>query len=361
MKILAFILLALLAQPDSIDIEVRQFMERWHLKGIQIASASDNGPILERAYGWADEQKGEELTTTHIMRIASVSKLVTATGIMKLRDDGALSLDDKVFGQDGILRRYSGLIRDPRYDLITVENLLRHEGGFTQKGGDPMFEGRLGLDNEELLRRELPRRLAFCPGTAAEYSNLGYLLLSMIIEEVTGEDYEAWIRRNILRPAGIEHMKFTSAAPEERTAEESLQYTDHGPDRVRCYENNDIRALSGGGAWAASAGELCRLATAIDGRGATADVISSDSVMEMTCWFDPGTYSLGWNDTDPARGWTRTGSYSGTSALIWYFPDGQCWALLSNTSSWMGSRFSRHTKDLLTIIHNKYTQHNDPD
>jgi len=354
MRLLFGILLFVLAPSDSLDIEVTEFMSHWKLKGVQIASACDGGEVFERSYGWADEEQGIRMDGSHIMRIASVSKLVTAAGIMKLRDEGKLQLDDRLFGEGGILNEYDSIIRDRRYNLITIENLLRHEGGFSQKGGDPMFENRCGLNNEELLHRELSRRLAFCPGTAMEYSNLGFLLLSMAIEKITGEDYESWTKRNILEPAGISDMKFTSALPEERLPNESLQYTDHGFDRESCYESRDIQGLSGGGAWAASASDLCRLALAIDGKDKTKDVLSRDAVFEMTCWFDKPSYSLGWNDTDPTTGWTRTGTLYGTSALLWYFPDGQCWALISNTSSWRGSKFSKFTKALLQKIHGKY-------
>lgn len=354
MRLLFGILLLMLAPTDSLDIEIREFMSQWKLKGVQIAAMRDDGGSIERAYGWADQENGVEMRSDHIMRVASVSKLVTATGIMKLCDQGKLKLSDPVFGEDGILNEYAGLSKDGRYALVTVENLLRHEGGFSQEGGDPMFSRRGGLDNDALLKRELSRKLSFFPGAAMEYSNLGFLILSRVIEKVTGEPYDVWTKKNILEPAGITDMIITSAAPETRGKAESVQYTDQGYDRKRSYENNDIPGLSGAGAWAASATDLCRLALAIDGKPGFRDVISADAVFEMTCWFDPHTYSLGWNDTDPRSGWVRTGSFSGTSALLWYFPDGECWAFISNTSSWKGSKFTKNTKALLKNIHEKY-------
>ena len=338
---------------DSVNLEVENFMKKWKLRGMQIAAIKDGEIVLERAYGWADVNCGRHMSPDNTMRIASASKLITAAGIMKLKDEGLLNLDDKVFGEDGILSDYNKYIRDRRYRDITVENLLRHEAGFSQKGGDPMFSGRRGADNEELLRRELARPLAFAPGTSMEYSNLGFLLLSMVIEKLGGKDYEAWIQENLLEPAGITDMRIAHNSAGERYPEEVHYYTDNG-DEERCYGRNDIRALSGAGAWTASATDLCIFASAIDGRKGVRDVISPESVFEMTCWYDPYTYSLGWNDTDPGKGWTRTGSYSGTSALIWYFPEGDCWALITNTSSWKGSRFSRNTKHLMSCIRQKF-------
>lgn len=357
MSLLLGILLAVISPADSIDLEVRAFMRKWHLRGMEISAVRGGENILEKAYGWADVNAGSHMTPDNTMRIASVSKLITATGIMKLRDEGRLALTDKVFGENGILCEYNGYIRDSRYSLIDIDNLLRHEGGFSQKGGDPMFSRRGGTDNRELLARELSRPLAFYPGTAMEYSNLGYLLLTLVLEKITGTPYEDWVRENLLLPAGISDMRIACNEAENRYASEARYYTDSGDENCS-YCRNDIRALSGAGAWTASANDLCRFAAAIDGKDDIPDIISKESVAEMTCWYDPYTYSLGWNDTHPEKGWTRTGSYSGTSALVWYFPDGSCWTLITNTSSWKGSRFSRNTKALINRLHSISTNQN---
>lgn len=357
MTLLLSIILAVLSPADSIDIEVQEFMHRWKLRGMQIAATRNGDTILDRSYGWADVEGGRHMESGTTMRIASVSKLFTATGIMVLKDRDELKLSDHIFGKDGFLSDYDRYIRDKRYYLITVEDLLRHEGGFSQKGGDPMFSGRRGLDNEALLQRELARPLAFYPGTAMEYSNIGYLLLSKVIETVTGQKYEKWMQENVLEPAGITDMRLAFNTPGKRYPDEAGYYTDNG-DRSRCYDKNDIRGLSGAGAWTATATDLCRLASVIDGKDDVPDIISKESVFEMTCWYDPHTFSIGWNDTHPLSGWTRTGSYSGTSALLWYFPDGECLALITNTSSWKGSRFSGNTKALLKKIKTKLINFN---
>jgi hypothetical protein len=85
---------------------------------------------------------------------------------------------------------------------------------------------------------------------------------------------------------------------------------------------------------------------AIDGRPQVPDIISVESVRRMTEWFDRDTFSLGWNDTKPTGEWTRTGTFSGTSALIKYFPDGECWVLVTNTSTWRGSGLAPYTTEM---------------
>ena len=353
---------------NAIDREVREFMKYWGIQGISLSVMRNDSLMFSKGYGWADKEKKEEMTPRHILRLASVSKLITATGIMKLEEQGRLSLDDRVFGPDGILcdSLWTAIIKDSLYFDITVEHLLRHQGGFSTRGGDPMFSTRTIMvqnrlrtppDHETLLRTQLGKPLAFVPGETQEYSNLGFLLLSMIIEKVTGTDYETWMQESVLRPAGCLDFHIANNYYQDKYPNEVKyyvqpddkpvsEYNNSGRSVVRCYGGNDIRALSGAGAWAASTAELCRFVATIDGRPEVPDIISIESVRRMTEWFDPDTFSLGWNDTKPTGEWTRTGTFSGTSALVKYFPDGECWVLVTNTSTWRGAGLAPFTTEM---------------
>ena len=66
----------------------------------------------------------------------------------------------------------------------------------------------------------------------------------------------------------------------------------------------------------------------------------------MIEYMDKDTFSLGWNDTNPDKGWSRTGTLAGTSALVKYFPDGECWILITNTSTWKGPGLPRYTDEM---------------
>ena len=353
---------------NAIDREVREFMKYWGIQGISLSVMRNDSLMFSKGYGWADKEKKEEMTPRHILRLASVSKLITATGIMKLEEQGRLSLDDRVFGPDGILcdSLWTAIIKDSLYFDITVEHLLRHQGGFSTRGGDPMFSTRTIMvqnrlrtppDHETLLRTQLGKPLAFVPGETQEYSNFGFLLLSMIIEKVTGTDYETWMQESVLRPAGCLDFHIANNYYQDKYPNEVKyyvqpddkpvsEYNNSGRSVVRCYGGNDIRALSGAGAWAASTAELCRFVATIDGRPEVPDIISIESVRRMTEWFDPDTFSLGWNDTKPTGEWTRTGTFSGTSALVKYFPDGECWVLVTNTSTWRGAGLAPFTTEM---------------
>jgi CubicO group peptidase (beta-lactamase class C family) len=286
-----------------------------------------------------------------------------------------LSLDDCVFAQGGPLSRFSEVIQDQRIYDITIRHLLMHEAGFTARAGDPMFSTKDLMrqqkwttppDSETLARAILRRNLYFDPGTASEYSNFGYLLLSMVIEQVTGESYEDWIRENVLEAAHCTDMHLAYNYYKDKYPNETryyLQSNDKAVQRYdnsgvmvpRCYGGNDIRALKGAGAWVTSVPELARFVASIDGQDEVPDILSLESIQAMTFTTDSVTYGLGWNDISEEGVWTRTGTFSGTSALIKNYPDGECWIMVTNTSTWRGPHFTKWTSSLFTRLREEYS------
>lgn len=360
------------------DRAIENYMTQWGLRGSSLAIMKNDSLVYAKGYGWADEEEEMRMYPGNIMRLASVSKLITATGIMVLKERGMLSLEDRVFGPEGILNDpgFTEVIRDTNCYSITVEHLLRHQAGFTTRAGDPMFitgtimqQNHLkeAPDHDTLTKIVLRRRLGFRPGTSQDYSNFGYMLLSMVIEHVTGQDYETWMQENVLKPAGCSDMHISENYYKERRSNEVKYYVhlkeeladefnNSGRKVVRCYGGSDVKSLSGAGAWVASAPELARFVASIDGRPEVPDIISEESVREMTRYIDENTYSLGWNDTREDGTWTRTGTLSCTSALIKYYPDGECWILVTNTGTWKGPRFTKYTSTLFTRLRDKYSQ-----
>jgi len=361
---------------EKMDRRIVSFMNEYQLKGLQMAVVRNDSLLYAKGYGWADEQKGEKMSPRNVMRLASVSKLITAIGIMTLCENDVISLDDKVLGPDGILcdEKFTSAIRDTALYDVTIEQLLRHEAGFSTALGDPMFSTRSIMknnrlkeapDHDTLVRIVLGRKLAYAPGKGHKYSNFGYLLLSMVIERVTGMRYEDWMLENVIEKAGCWGFSLANNYYEQRAPGEVRYYVPSNEPKVeeyngsgrmveRCYGGNDIHALSGAGAWVGSIPELARLVCSVDGRPSIPDILSKESVERMTEYVDEDTYSLGWNDTDPEKGWQRTGSFSGTSASIMYYPDGELWIMVTNTSTWKGHLFSRYMRKLCTDLREKY-------
>jgi len=355
--------------PDSLsrlDKKMFKSMNDWKLAGMSLAISRNDSLLYVKGYGMADN--GEPMTPGHILRVASVSKLITAVGIMKLSESGKLSLEDKVFGEDGILcdSLYTKFIgsRMNDYGKISVEHLLRHQGGFRR---DPMFGikdimDELQLqdppDDEDLLKLILSSSLRFEPGTWQRYSNAGYFLLGKIIEKASGEPYEQYMRDSVLIPAGCFDMHIGGNYYEDRLPGEVRYHAHLGDGQFipdwrsptdsveRCYGGNDISMLGSAGGWVCSPAELSRLVASIDNNPIVPDILSEESINKMVEYFDENTYSLGWVDTDPQKGWKRTGTLSGTHALILRYPDGECWTLVTNTSTYRGPGQTKNAQSL---------------
>lgn len=126
---------------EGLDNRMEKYLKRWQMKGGSLAITRGDSLVYAKGYGWADEELGISMEPGHILRMASVSKLITATGIMVLQDRDSLSIRDTVFGPRGILNDsiFTSLVRYRDYKKITVEHLLRHQAGF---GRDPLFSSR---------------------------------------------------------------------------------------------------------------------------------------------------------------------------------------------------------------------------
>lgn len=365
-----------LPETEAMDRKIENYLRKWDIRGASLAIMRNDSLVYAKGYGWADKELEVKMEPGHILRMASVSKLITATGIMVLRDRGLLRLEDTVFGPSGVLDSlpFTSVIKDPAYRKITVEHLLRHQGGFSR---DPLFSSndvrvQLGLDHapeaEDFYRLVLGRPLRFAPGSWQRYSNFGYLLLCEIISTVSGKDYEEFIREEVLRPAGCFDMHIAGNYYEDKYPNEVRYYTHEGDGKYipeyngsgkiveRCYGGNNITLLSGAGGWCGSTSEIARLVAAIDGRDEVPDIISREAVEQMTRYIDQETFSLGWNDTAPEKGWTRTGTLAGTSALVKYFPDGECWIMITNTSTWKGYGFTKYTDALFKECRSLYSE-----
>ena len=358
----------------GLDKKVTSFMRQWHIKGASLSIMRNDSLLYSKGYGWADEAEEVKMEPRHILRMASVSKLITAVGIMVLQERDSLSIKDTVFGPSGILNDslFNKLIKDKNYHKITVEHLLRHQGGFPR---DPLFSSRdvmtqLRLNHapekEDFYKVVLNRPVRFEPGSWQRYSNFGYLLLCDVIEKASGMPYEQFIQENVLMPAGCFDMHIAGNYYEDKRENEARYYTHEGDGKFieeynksgriveRCYGGNNIPLLSGAGGWCGSTAELARFVASIDGRPEVEDIISPESIAQMVEYFDKDTYSLGWNDTTPSKGWSRTGTLAGTSALVKYFPDGECWIMITNTSTWKGPGLPRYTDEMFQKCRDLY-------
>ncbi len=349
-----------LPTTEKMEKYIKRWMARNNIRGASLAVMRNEKLIYCKGFGWADQEQEKEAEVGDIYRIASASKLITAVGIMKLCDEGKLTLDSKVFGEEGILNQFTD-IRDKRAKNITVRHLLNHTSGFSRRMGDPMFHIAEIIEWEELsttptadelIAFQLDMKLRDNPGGAAQYSNIGYLVLSRIIEQVSGMGYEEYLQSHVLWPAGCYDMHIARNYYKDRYPSE-VKYYGHDPnDRIKSYDGtgamrpreyggNDITGLQGAGAWVSSAVEMMRLVASIDGKPGVPDILSKESVAQMRNITRKGDYALGWARYNAQNGsLIRTGTMSGTCAYIDHRDNGISYVFLTNTSHYRGASFT---------------------
>ena len=165
--------------------------------GAALLVVRDGEPVLRKGYGLADLEAQVAVTPATRFRLASVSKQFTATAILLLAQDGALSLDDPV-------RKWLPSL-PPAADGITLHHLLTHTSGLIDYE-DVMPEAIAGqLSDADVLRLlEGQDRLYFAPGSAYRYSNSAYVLLGLVVARASGRDFPAFLRERIFLPLGMD-------------------------------------------------------------------------------------------------------------------------------------------------------------
>ena len=358
------------------DREVDRFRRRWGLAGLSLAVTRNDSLVYAKGYGHADRDSLLPMDASTTMRIASVSKLITAVAVMHLVDKGILGLDSRVFGPEGIIRDtlIANAVTDKRVFDITVDHLLQHSAGFSQRAGDPMFTTADIVSNndlstaptpDELMRIVLRRRLGAAPGSWRSYSNFGYFVLSQVVEHATGIPYYTYVTDSVLTPMGAFKTRPAGNYRHQRHDDEAVYY---GPDTVkipefngsgrmvdRVYGGNNIHGLYGAGGWTSTPADLARIVAGIDGNGGLEDFLSPRAIALMTEARDDGpNLARGWSDTDVYGKWTRTGTLASTHALVIRYPQGDTWVVTTNSGYYSGHQFLAKVKELVAQLRRGY-------
>jgi len=354
-----------------IDAFMEKFRIQNGLKGVALAVVKDEKLVFARGYGYADEENQIQVTPNNLFRLASVSKLITAVAIMKLVENSKITLESKVFGKYGILNDEQFLnIKDKRLEKISVRNLLNHSGGWTQHYGDLAFLPKtvskgvgdpLPVTIDSYIKFVTTHRVHFEPGSNSVYSNLGYLILGKVISKVAGTDYESFVKREVLIPAGITDMRLGGSFINEALPNEVRYYQPEdgqpvesfdGSGRMvsKLYGGNDIHLLGSAGGWLASPIDLMKLIVVIDNEPKIKDILTAESINEMTHVDPSGLDPLGWRGTNNKGEWWRTGTLPGSSALVKRQSDGISWVILSNTSNYKGPHLTKEMDRVMSHI-----------
>jgi CubicO group peptidase (beta-lactamase class C family) len=158
--------------------------------------AKDGDVVIAKGYGLANRERQIPFTSRTVFDIGSITKQFTGAAIAKLESQGKLTADDT-------LGKYFQNVPADK-SPITLFHLLTHSAGLKGDfGGDYQPASR-----EWIVDQALQSKLLFAPGQGHRYANSGFSLLAAVIEQVTGQPYEAYLREQLWRPAGMQHTGY---------------------------------------------------------------------------------------------------------------------------------------------------------
>ena len=349
-----------------------------NIPGGTLAVAHKGKMIFERGFGYSDIETKTGMPAAANMRIASLSKPITAVAILILVQEGKLDLDGKLIDLLASHPKHrfetkQTMVVDPRWSNITVRNLLQHSGGWDRdKSKDTVFQlaeitkalelKRLAR-TPDMIRYQFRQPLDFDPGSQYAYSNIGYCMLGRVIESASGQTYDDFVRDRILKPAGMTQTRLGKTRLTDRAIDEVHYYTQKirkGPAIWNVAEGKsngkqkmvpspygqwDLEVMDAHGGWTSTAPDLVRFIDAID--EVKSPLLNSESIQFMLAlpsFADSSTtnlwYGLGWNvrvvDSSGGKNFWHTGSLAGTSTLMVRRWDGYSWAVLFNVDQTKG-------------------------
>lgn len=347
---------------ESFDSGLSQVLAKWSVPGGSLAISYQGRLVFARGYGLADRETGELVQPGSLFRIASVSKPITSAAILKLHEAGKLDLDANVLTVLRDLSPQKGRLCDGRLRQITIRQLLNHSAGWDDHSVDELTYQQIPVAAADYFEVESPASIRliarwafeqfpfhFEPGSRASYSNFGYGLLGRIVEEISGQRYEDFVREHVLKPAGITRMAIGgNQLSDRRPGEVRYHDFDGAPMAPSIYPGEprfmpapyamDLRLMDSFGGWIGSAVDIVRFSATLDGQRQPA-LLTPETIEKMTARPDaPWAARNQWNamgwfvelDSAGRRIWWHDGHHMGSRAMLVHFPAGVSIAVLLN-------------------------------
>ena len=200
--LLAFACLAQNGITNRVDDYVQAEMKAQQIPGLSVAVIKNGQIILAKGYGFANLEHQVPVKPETIFQSGSMGKQFTATAVMMLMEDGKLTIDDKI----------SKYFPDSPevWRNITIRHLLTHTSGMTDY--PPGFDFRRDYTEDELYERAKAIPLAFQPGEKWSYSNLGYVMLGILIHKVSGKFYGDFLQDRVFKPLDMSTARVINEA-----------------------------------------------------------------------------------------------------------------------------------------------------
>jgi CubicO group peptidase (beta-lactamase class C family) len=277
--------------------------------------------MFHKGYGWESQRKDSSIRTDTRFYIASISKQFTAAAILKLEEQRTLSVSDR------IASFFKDIPEDKR--AITIHHLLTHTSGLAQN-----YAADGIVDRDEAVRAVLKSPLKSPPGERFGYSNDGYTLLAAIVEIASGQRYEAYLRRHLLEPAGMERTGFWGDPPGK--GERPIAQTLRAINEEVKMPNWGFRGATG---MSSTVIDLYKWHRALV-RNTALRKTSREKLMTPYVTTSRGGYGYGWFVSKTKRGdeviWTAGAEDFGHNAIIKSYKDGTVIIVASNAGNISG-------------------------
>ena len=242
-----------IADVGQLELYLQRLVDFGKPPGLSVVVVKEGKPVYAKGFGWADEPRNIPASPGSAYHWWSITKIATAIAILQLQEQGKLRLDDPASKH---LPFFSVQYPSTHSAVITIHHLLTHSSGLPDVGFRIMgwihHDGEPAVNQTALVERVLPdfSKLKFEPGDHAEYTNIGYMVLGAIIEKVSGQTYEAYIREHLLEPLGMRQTDFVyTQAMETSEAAGSHPLFDMWTAFVPFIAPSYVRQISGRHLW----------------------------------------------------------------------------------------------------------------
>ncbi|MFA6894542.1 MAG: serine hydrolase domain-containing protein [Bacteroidales bacterium] len=318
----------------DIDASVYKFMSDYSIPGVSVSVMKGEEIIYSSGYGFAVVETNTKATSSHLFRLASVSKQFTTLCIMTLYERGLLNIDRNVFGPGGILdSEFPGVTGTKA--TVTVRNFLQHNSGWPTDP-DPMFTNSIrdGKTMDDLIRYILAQELSSAPGSKYAYYNMGFGILGKVVEKISGMEYEAFLKQEVLKPMGITDIH-VGGGQNERLSNECVYYSQSGTNGY----GNPMSVIAAAGGIIASTDQMMSVLAHIDGKDGVPDILKPETLdlMYNSPTDNYARYSLGWrigHSLYPGAHY-HSGNLAGTTAMWIGDSNGMSVAILCNSRSYI--------------------------
>lgn len=184
---------------EKVDTYVEQALIERHIPGLALAVIRDGVPVKVKGYGLSDIENRIYVNPETIFQSGSLGKQFTAAGILQLKAEGKLKLDDKISSY------FTGT--PASWQNITIRNLLTHTSGIPDYENANLIDLRKDYSEKELLQFAMQLPLDFPPGEKWAYSNTAYVLLGILIHQLSGKFYGDYLREKIFTPLSMETIR----------------------------------------------------------------------------------------------------------------------------------------------------------